>query len=139
MNTLKTVFLMTAMMMLFLLVGAAIGGQQGMVIAFVLSLVMNFGSYWFSDRIVLKMYKAQEVSRNEAPELYDIVEDLSAKANLPMPKVYIMNNPTPNAFATSFAPMFQAMCETAQAQHALKSACRSTEEAPLTCGGAPSS
>lgn len=112
MNTLKTVFLMTAMMMLFLLVGAAIGGQQGMVIAFVLSLVMNFGSYWFSDKIVLKMYTAQEVSRNEAPELYDIVEDLSAKANLPMPKVYIMNNPTPNAFATGRNPQNGAVAVT---------------------------
>ena len=112
MNTLKTVFLMTAMMMLFLLVGGALGGQQGMVIAFVLSLVMNFGSYWFSDKIVLKMYKAQQVDRNEAPELYNIVEELSTRANIPMPKVYIMNNPTPNAFATGRNPQNGAVAVT---------------------------
>ncbi len=112
MNALKTVFLMTAMMMLFLLVGSALGGQQGMVIAFVISLAMNFGSYWFSDKIVLKMYKAKQVTRNEAPALYDLVENLSSKADLPMPKVYIMNNPTPNAFATGRNPQNGAVAVT---------------------------
>lgn len=112
MNTLKTVFLMTSMMVLFLLVGGALGGQQGMVIAFIFSLMMNFGSYWFSDKIVLKMYKAQEVSRNEAPELYNIVEELSQNANLPMPRVYIMNNQTPNAFATGRNPQNAAVAVT---------------------------
>lgn len=104
MNGLKTVILMTAMMVLFILVGRIIGGEQGMMYAFFISLVMNFGSYWFSDKIVLTMYGAQQVTREDAPQLYDMVERLASKANLPMPKVYIMNNPTPNAFATGRNP-----------------------------------
>lgn len=104
MNGFKTVILMTAMMVLFILVGRAIGGQQGMMYAFFISLIMNFGSYWFSDKIVLSMYGATQISRNDAPQLYDMVEKLASKAGLPMPKVYIMNNPTPNAFATGRNP-----------------------------------
>ncbi|MBI5807893.1 MAG: zinc metalloprotease HtpX [Ignavibacteriales bacterium] len=112
MNGLKTVILMTAMMVLFILVGRVIGGQQGMMYAFFFSLVMNFGSYWFSDKIVLSMYGAQQISREDAPELYDIVEKLASKAELPMPKVYIMNNPTPNAFATGRNPNNSAVAVT---------------------------
>ena len=104
MNSLKTVFLMTLMMVLFLLVGSALGGETGLIIAFVFSLALNFGSYWFSDKIVLKMYRAKEVKREDNPRLYDSVAMLAEKANLPMPKVYIADNPTPNAFATGRNP-----------------------------------
>lgn len=112
MNSMKTVFLMTAMMVLFILVGSALGGETGMMIAFAISLAMNFGSYWFSDKIVLSMYRAKEVSRSQYPELYDIVEKLSLKAMLPMPKVYLMNNPAPNAFATGRNPNNAAVAVT---------------------------
>ncbi|MBS4033412.1 MAG: zinc metalloprotease HtpX [Ignavibacterium sp.] len=104
MNSVKTVFLMTAMMALFLLVGYALGGNSGMTIAFIFALVMNFGSYWFSDKIVLKMYRAQQVTREQSPKFYNMVEQLAQNANLPMPKVYIINDPTPNAFATGRNP-----------------------------------
>lgn len=104
MNSVKTFILMIMMMGLLMLVGSLLGGEQGLVIAFVFSLVLNFGSYWFSDKIVLKMYKAHEVSENEFPSLYRIVESLSQRAMIPMPKVYVMNNPAPNAFATGRNP-----------------------------------
>lgn len=112
MNSFKTVILMTVMMVLFILVGNLIGGQSGMMIAFLISLVMNFGSYWFSDKIVLKMYRAQEVTREQYPQLYDSVENLALKAELPMPKVYVMENPTPNAFATGRNPQHSAVAVT---------------------------
>ncbi len=112
MNSIKTAILMTVMMILFILVGNLIGGQSGMTIAFIISLALNFGSYWFSDKIVLKMYRAQEVTEKDAPQLYDIVERLASKAELPMPKVYIMNNPTPNAFATGRNPQNGAVAVT---------------------------
>lgn len=112
MNAMKTTILMTLMMVLFIIVGSLIGGESGMMIAFVISLALNFGSYWFSDKIVLRMYGAKQVNRQEAPELYDIVEDLSQKAMLPMPKVYIMNNNTPNAFATGRNPQNGAVAVT---------------------------
>lgn len=112
MNTLKTVFLMTLMMVLFLFIGNALGGKTGMTIAFIFALAMNFGSYWFSDKIVLSMYGAKEISRSEAPKLVDMVEDLSKNANLPMPKVYVIDNPTPNAFATGRNPQNAAVAVT---------------------------
>ena len=112
MNTLKTVFLMTVMMILFLLVGYYLGGSTGMTIAFIFALMMNFGSYWFSDRVVLKMYKAKEVTRETAPKFYALVKQLSTNANLPMPKVYIINDPTPNAFATGRNPEHAAVAAT---------------------------
>lgn len=112
MNGLKTALLMASMMALFLLVGYAIGGKSGMTIAFVFSLVMNFGSYWFSDKIVLKMYRAQPITREQSPRFYDMVEQLTKNANLPMPKVYIVNDPTPNAFATGRNPEQAAVCAT---------------------------
>jgi len=112
MNGLKTVFLMSAMMALFLLVGYAIGGRSGMTIAFVFSLVMNFGSYWFSDKIVLKMYRAQPITREQSPKFYDMVAELAQNANLPMPKVYIINDPAPNAFATGRNPQNAAVAAT---------------------------
>lgn len=104
MNSIKTVFLMTLMMVLFLIVGGALGGETGLIIAFIFSLALNFGSYWFSDKIVLKMYKAKEVTREANPRLYDTVAMLADQAQLPMPKVYIADNPTPNAFATGRNP-----------------------------------
>ncbi len=112
MNGFKTAILMTVMMVLFILVGNLIGGQSGMMVAFLISLVMNFGSYWFSDKIVLKMYRAKEVTREQYPQLYDSVENLSIKAELPMPKVYVMENPTPNAFATGRNPQHSAVAVT---------------------------
>lgn len=112
MNTLKTVFLMTLIMVLFLFAGYLLGGKTGMTIALVFSLVMNFGSYWFSDKIVLKIYRAQEVTRENAPKFYTLVEQLSQKAALPMPKVYIINDQTPNAFATGRNPQNAAVAAT---------------------------
>ncbi len=112
MNSLKTVFLMTTMMVLFLLVGGALGGETGLIIAFVFSLALNFGSYWFSDKIVLKMYRAKEIQRADNPRLYDSVAMLAEKAQLPMPKVYIADNPTPNAFATGRNPANAAVAVT---------------------------
>ena len=112
MNSFKTVLLMTAMMVLFIIVGDLIGGEFGMAIAFVFALVLNFGSYWFSDKIVLKMYKAREVSSNEYPQFYNIVEGLAMKAELPMPRVYVIDNPTPNAFATGRNPQNSAVAVT---------------------------
>lgn len=112
MNTLKTVFLMTLMMILFLLVGYFLGGNTGMTIAFVFALLMNFGSYWFSDKIVLSMYRAKEVTKETAPKFYNMVEQLTKNANLPMPKVYIINDPTPNAFATGRNPQNAAVAAT---------------------------
>jgi heat shock protein HtpX len=112
MNGFKTAILMVIMMVLFMLVGNLFGGQTGMMIAFFISLAMNFGSYWFSDKIVLKMYGASPVTSAEYPQLYSSVERLANKAGLPMPKVYIMNNPTPNAFATGRNPEHGAVAVT---------------------------
>ena len=112
MNTVKTVFLMTLMMMLFLMVGGLLGGKDGLIIAFLFSLGMNFFSYWFSDKIILSIYGAREVSPQEAPKLYSMVQKLSQKAGLPMPKVYVMDNPNPNAFATGRNPNNSAVAVT---------------------------
>lgn len=112
MNSLKTVFLMTLMIVLFLFVGNLLGGKSGMTIALIISLAMNFGSYWFSDKIVLKMYRAQPVTKEQQPKLYNTVEQLSRSANLPMPKVYIIDDPTPNAFATGRNPQNAAVAAT---------------------------
>jgi heat shock protein HtpX len=111
-NSLRTVFLMSLVIALFLLIGNLLGGQTGMMIALVISLAMNFFSYWFSDKIVLKMYKAQEVDRQSAPELYNMVEDLASQANIPMPKVYIIPQAQPNAFATGRNPSNAAVAAT---------------------------
>jgi len=101
MNMTKTFILIAAMTALFTSVGYFVGGQNGMVIAFFIAAAMNIGSYWFSDSIVLKMYKAQPV---EGGELYQLVAELAERAGLPMPKVYIIDNPQPNAFATGRSP-----------------------------------
>jgi len=108
----KTTLLMAFMMILFIVVGSLLGGQTGMMIAFIFALALNFGSYWFSDKIVLSMYKARKVSREDAPKLYNTVENLASNALLPMPKVYIIENPTPNAFATGRNPQNGAVAVT---------------------------
>lgn len=100
MNTIKTGLLLGALTGLLMLIGGYFGGKSGIVIAFIFAMVMNFGAYWFSDKLILKMYRAQEVSLNEAPQLYAMVKDLALRAGLPMPKVYIVPGDTPNAFAT---------------------------------------
>lgn len=100
MNTLKTGILLGALTGLLMLIGGYFGGQQGVVIAFLFALVMNFGSYWFSDKIVLSMYRAKAVTESQAPELYTTVKTLALRAGLPMPRVYIVPGDTPNAFAT---------------------------------------
>ena len=112
MNQFKTFFLMLILTVLLVLVGSAIGGERGAITAFVIAGVMNFISYWFSDKIVLKMYRAQEVTQGQAPELYQIVADLTNKAGLPMPKVYLIENDTPNAFATGRNPEHAAVAVT---------------------------
>ena len=104
MNTVKTLGLMVFMTLLLVFVGAALGGRSGMVMAFAMAAIMNVGMYWFSDKIVLRMYKAQPVTEAEAPELHGIVRTLVQKAGLPMPKVYIIPDETPNAFATGRNP-----------------------------------
>ena len=100
MNTLKTAVLLGALTGLLMLIGGFFGGRQGMVIAFILAAAMNFFSYWFSDKIVLKMYGAQEVSERDPPELYSMVRNLALRAQLPMPRVFIIPSDSPNAFAT---------------------------------------
>jgi heat shock protein HtpX len=103
---------MLVLTVLFVLVGSAIGGKSGAIYAFVFAALMNFVTYWFSDKIVLRMYGAKEVSQGEAPELYQIVAELTSKASMPMPKVYVMENDTPNAFATGRNPEHAAVAVT---------------------------
>ncbi|KPK34483.1 MAG: protease HtpX [Nitrospira bacterium SG8_35_1] len=112
MNTLKTATLMVGLTLVLVWAGAAFGGQSGMTIALIFALLMNIFSYWFSDKIVLKMYRAQEVSEQEAPELFSMVKRLTQKAGLPMPKVYIINQDQPNAFATGRNPAHAAVAVT---------------------------
>lgn len=100
MNTIKTGLLLGVLTGLLMLIGGYFGGKQGVVIAFIFATVMNFGAYWFSDKLILRMYNAQEVGESQAPQLYAIVKNLALKASLPMPKVYIVPGDTPNAFAT---------------------------------------
>src|SRR5262245_54435538 len=109
-NYMKTAMLLAFLTAIFVAMGAAIGGQQGMVIAFFVALAMNAFSLWNSDTMVLRMYGAQEVDERSAPEYYGLVRDLAARAELPMPRVYIMNNPQPNAFATGRSPSHAAVC-----------------------------
>ena len=103
-NGLKTAALLAVLTALLVLIGGALGGRGGMIIAFILAVVMNMGSYWFSDSIALKMAGAKEVSEEEAPELYSLVRELTAYARLPMPRVAIMEELAPNAFATGRDP-----------------------------------
>lgn len=111
-NLVKTGVLLAALTVLLVLIGGALGGQQGMVVAFALATVMNFGSYWFSDRIVLAMYRAQPVDEAQAPGLYRIVRTLATRAGIPMPRVYLLPTDAPNAFATGRNPQHAAVAVT---------------------------
>jgi len=112
MNGFRTTILLAALTALVVWIGQMVGGPNGAVLALVMAGAMNFFSYWFSDKIVLKMYGAQEISANDDPELYSIVRDLRARAGLPMPKVYIIPEETPNAFATGRNPEHAAVAVT---------------------------
>ena len=103
-NTFKTAFLLTGLTLLLLLFGRAFGGQRGMVLALVVAGVLNFVSYFFSDKIALAMYRAQPVTREELPRLYQVVERLTQRVGLPMPKLYVIPTASPNAFATGRNP-----------------------------------
>jgi len=112
MNTMKTFLLMGLLTVLLVFVGNLLGGQSGMLMAFMFALAMNFGTYWFSDKIVLRMYRAQEVSRADNPRLFDLVEELAGRAGLPMPRVYVIPGDQPNAFATGRNPQHAAVAVT---------------------------
>ncbi|HEX2227143.1 MAG TPA: zinc metalloprotease HtpX [Candidatus Binatia bacterium] len=112
MNALKTTFLLTLLTILMIAVGGFLGGQGGMVLAFVFALVMNGVTYWFSDKIVLRMYGAQELRPEQAPDFYRIVRELATQAQLPMPKLYIIPQEAPNAFATGRSPHHAAVAVT---------------------------
>ena len=112
MNTFRTTILLAVLTALLIWIGDMLGGRQGAVIALIIAGAMNFFSYWFSDKIVLKMYGAQEVTANQDPELYGIVQDLAMRAGLPMPRVYVIPEETPNAFATGRNPQHAAVAVT---------------------------
>jgi heat shock protein HtpX len=112
MNYVRTAILLAGMTALFMGCGYMIGGQQGMLIALVLATGMNFFAYWNSDKVVLRMYRARQVTKAEAPAFYNIVAQLADKAALPMPRVYIVENDQPNAFATGRNPENAAVCAT---------------------------
>jgi heat shock protein HtpX len=112
MNTLKTALLLTSLTLLLLFIGEYFGGQNGLILAFLFAGVMNFVSYFFSDKIALAMYRAQPVTREQAPRLYQIVERLTAKTGLPMPKIYVIPTDSPNAFATGRNPQHASVAVT---------------------------
>lgn len=111
-NTFKTGLLLISLTALIMLIGQYFGGQSGMLIAFIFAVAMNFGSYWFSDKIVLKMYRAKEVSPHEEPELHSIVTELAQRARIPKPKIYLIPSENPNAFATGRNPENAAVAVT---------------------------
>jgi heat shock protein HtpX len=111
-NLMKTAILMAAITALFMAIGALIGGRAGMVFALLLALGMNFFSYWFSDKLVLRMYNAQEVDEASAPQFYRLVRDLAQRGGLPMPRVYLIQEDAPNAFATGRNPDHAAVAAT---------------------------
>ena len=111
-NRVKTVLLLAGMTVFLIVIGRLLGGRTGMYLAFILAVGMNFFSYWFSDKIVLKMYGAQEVTPADAPQLHQIVDELAREANIPKPKVYIIPDDSPNAFATGRNPEHAAIAAT---------------------------
>ncbi len=119
MNTMKTFMLMAALTALFMVGGQALGGRQGMMIALLMALGLNFFSYWNSDKMALAMNKAREVSPSEAPDLHQIVAELANRADLPKPRVYVVDNATPNAFATGRNPDHAAVAVTTGIMRAL--------------------
>jgi heat shock protein HtpX len=110
MNYVKTAMLLAVLTAIFVALGGLVGGGTGMVVAFIVAMGMNFFSYWNSDKMVLRMYGAREVDATSAPEYYGVVRDLAQRAGLPMPRVYIMDSPQPNAFATGRNPSHAAVC-----------------------------
>ena len=112
MNTVKTFFLMMVLTAILLLVGTIVGGEAGLIIALVFALIVNFGAYWFSDRIALSMTHSQPITEREDPELYSIVREQAELAGLPMPKVYEIESDSPNAFATGRSPKHAAVAVT---------------------------
>ena len=112
MNGMKTAFLLTLLTLLAIGIGDYLGGRSGMVLAFVLAAIMNFVSYFFSDKIALAMYRAQPVTREQAPRVYQVVERLTGKVGLPMPKIYVIPTDSPNAFATGRNPSHAAVAVT---------------------------
>ena len=111
-NLMKTAVLMAAITALFMAIGSVLGGRSGMMLALIVALGMNFFSYWFSDKLVLKMYNAQEVDETSAPQFYRMVRELAQRAQLPMPKVYLIEEEAPNAFATGRNPEHAAVAAT---------------------------
>ncbi|HKI81226.1 MAG TPA: M48 family metalloprotease, partial [Pseudodesulfovibrio sp.] len=112
MYAIRTTLLLAGLTALLMLAGAALGGHSGMVIALGVAAVMNIGSYWYSDKIVLRMYRARRVGPREAPTLYRVVESLAKRGSMPVPAVYIVDNDTPNAFATGRNPEHAAVAAT---------------------------
>lgn len=112
MNVLKTVFLLTLLTLLFVFIGQVVGGKSGMIIALIFAAIMNLTTYWFSDKIVLAMYRAQPIKESDHPRLYSLVRQTATQAGLPMPKVYIIPTQTPNAFATGRNPKHAAVAVT---------------------------
>ncbi|MGO4154758.1 zinc metalloprotease HtpX [Cupriavidus sp. YAF13] len=111
-NWVKTFMLMAAITALFIVIGGMIGGRSGMMFALIMALGMNFFSYWFSDKMVLRMYNAQEVDASTAPQFYGMLQELAQRAQLPMPRVYLINEDAPNAFATGRDPEHAAVAAT---------------------------
>ena len=119
MNHVKTFFLLMVLTGLLLLIGGAVGGQIGLIIALVFALAMNFGAYWFSDKIALSMAHARPITADEDPQLYQLVAEQARLANMPMPKVYEIDDPSPNAFATGRNPQNAAVAVTTGIRHIL--------------------
>jgi heat shock protein HtpX len=111
-NLMKTAILMAAITALFMAIGSLLGGRSGMMLALAIALGMNFFSYWFSDKLVLRMYNAREVDATSAPQFYTMVQELAQRAGLPMPKVYLIDEQAPNAFATGRNPQHAAVAAT---------------------------
>lgn len=118
-NWVKTTILMAAIVALFVIIGGLIGGQRGMMLALIFALAMNFFSYWFSDKLVLRMYNAQQVDETSAPQFYRMIRELATRANLPMPRVYLIQEDAPNAFATGRNPEHAAVAATTGILHVL--------------------
>jgi heat shock protein HtpX len=111
-NLMKTAVLMAAITALFMAIGSVLGGRSGMTLALLIALGMNFFSYWFSDKMVLRMYNAREVDASSAPQFFALVQDLAQRAGLPMPRVYLIDDNAPNAFATGRNPQHAAVAAT---------------------------
>jgi heat shock protein HtpX len=111
-NTFKTAFLLTVLTLFIIFIGRVLGGQQGMILAFFMAAIMNFVSYFFSDKIALSMYRAQPVTREQLPRVYNVVERLAQRNGLPMPKIYVIPTDSPNAFATGRNPSHASVAVT---------------------------